>query len=66
MKLGELYQLRSKQELEVDQDVSINGPYDKFGYIVKIIKKEATGILYLIRGTGNETKSGIKINLPKF
>jgi len=51
--MGNLYQLHSHTNLNVGDCIFVNGPYDEFGYIVKMEKYLRDGFqLYLIRGTG--------------
>ncbi len=52
--MGNLYQLHLNQFIRLlGSVVCINGPYDKYGYIIKYQEHNGT---YLIRGTGNEQK----------
>lgn len=56
---GNLYQLRHRHHKANGLEFYINGPYDLWGYIVKMIEGnniEKGGYLYLVRGTGSERK----------
>ena len=64
--MGALYQLRSKRSLQKGQDVAVNGPWDKYGYIIKPISETEDGTLFLIRGTGNTPRQGEKDDLHQF
>ena len=52
--MGNLYQLYLSQFTRLSgSTVRINGPHDKYGYIIRYQEHNAT---YLIRGTGSEPK----------
>lgn len=52
--MGNLYQLFSKRKLLVDEEFYVDGPFDRWGYVVKEIRQDPNGqYLYFIRGTGN-------------
>lgn len=49
---GNLYRFRLKQTcIFKGQGVEINGPYDKYGYVLAEEDTNKDGTLYLIRGT---------------
>lgn len=52
--MGALYQLTSNHRLSPGHAVEVNGPYDKFGVVLKSTPKEDGTHLNLIRGTGFE------------
>ena len=70
MSHGALYQLRHPSKLIVGQPVAINGPYDRFGYVVAVKDTNAEGqTLYLLRGTGGSIarrgyKGGVIFETP--
>lgn len=47
---GQLYQLRAKRPLSPGAYVEVNGPYDTFGKVMKVLDTNAEGTLHLIRG----------------
>lgn len=64
---GSLYQLWSKTEWPSGTPVAINGPHDKYGYVVSTVRKEDDGrFLLLLRGTYSTVKGGASCNLPQF
>jgi hypothetical protein len=58
---GNLYQLKTTRPVTVRQCVIIQGPYDTFGYVVKVDPK-GTGH-HLIRGTGH-VREGMHADAP--
>lgn len=48
--MGQLYQLTSKHSLAPGSYVAVNGPFDRFGLVIKSDKKEDGQFLNLIRG----------------
>lgn len=51
---GYLYQLWSRHPKSVGDNFAVNGPWDKHGVVLKLLRQdEKEGYLYLIRGTGN-------------
>lgn len=50
---GNLYQLRFKYKIPVGRNVDIDGPHDRYGYVVAIKDTNEHGTLHLIRGTGH-------------
>lgn len=48
--MGALYQLRSKTALASGAYVAVNGPYDKFGVVLRSTLQPDGGYLNLIRG----------------
>ena len=62
---GALYQLWYKTELTKGTPVEINGPHDKYGYVVCTQRKETDGrFLLLIRGTHGTKLGGGGCSLP--
>jgi len=48
-----LYQLWNRTELPVGSPFQIDGPYDKTGKVVSVIRyEEGKGYLHLVRGDG--------------
>lgn len=54
---GNLYQLRHKTELAVGSYVAVNGPYDTYGVVLKVLDKSDKGYLHLIRGVPDQHKT---------
>lgn len=64
---GALYQLWAKKEYPTGTPVAVNGPHDRYGYIVETVRKGEDGrFLLLIRGTKSEVLGGAECNLPQF
>lgn len=57
---GHLYQLTSIRKLCAGDFVAVNGPWDKYGSVVKSERKDDGNYLNLIRGRGN-AKTGTPV-----
>lgn len=51
---GNMYQLRFRTKQPIGSSVTVNGPYDMFGYVLSHEDTNEHGTLHLIRGTGNQ------------
>lgn len=56
---GQLYQLSSKSRLHAGAYVEVNGPYDRYGKVIKSEEKPDGSFLNLIRGVKKERDSRV-------
>jgi hypothetical protein len=60
--MGEnLYQFRTRTGLTVHSGVQLDGPHDKYGYVIAAKDTNDKGTLFMIRGTGMEKKFEVVI-----